>query len=795
MSYLDVTTEELARAAQWATNFGKKHKINSAEDNGWKRVASKPSTTSNGLQAGAYQNSTKKTLIVVFKGTALASKSGPSDLRSDIAIATGTTPAQLHPAKKFLEEQIAYANLHNLDIVLSGHSLGGFLAQSLSHIEYKGEEYSFPFATFNAPGAKGNSAAGHPDSSTGFNLSIAKDKVGQEGTPLGPRHTIDAGGKNTHKISTFIGRKENQKKGKKAITGQLFTIKHNDKELSQYTIGDTNNLTLPSQLEINNITGINNGRIRHFQMMLQQYVTALLKSEVTEQNMQQLISLLFLNKFPDQDQYDASDLKFTFSYKENNDYYRVFTITKPTNGAVASQHAQELNPNLNLLIPRLNLANPETNKASPIYAIAQLDLLKLQVNLHKQKNKGNHTALNNYVQSLEEVKEKITTANIDTEPSKALADQAKMLRQTLFVLDDPNKNAADKVEKLESLKKHIDESENTLGQKIKRFGIAFVHHTIVPILNAFNYNKTKGVIQIDKTIEKRAIFLEQQTRETQLGLNATPLVKRLHAQLFTPAASFSNFFGQITQKQKILLETLDPQKLAGWQKELKSDPTVPSLTNTLSAAASNSPQYLMQQIIQLYVKYQYNAKQLSDIKSRAKIINNQISSIMKFLSANTKSQTSTLTFTDIKNNSDKLGRLERENQRLLDQIPEISLIEDSIASNLKSDIQIIQDSLKQNASTIEKTQKAFKKEFGKLFIGTVDKEAKRDRQERIHNDFNPSSAPSSDISSSGSQFFEAQQEQQQEQQPRLLAKDHDSDLEETPLLHTPRPSFNGSNQE
>lgn len=96
-----------------------------------------------GFAAVAYQKGDK--IVLSFRGTEdIIGKDG----KNDIQMGLKKIPEQYEKAKEFTDVVQKYANLKNCDLTLTGHSLGGSLAQIM------GATRNIPAVTFNAYGTK-----------------------------------------------------------------------------------------------------------------------------------------------------------------------------------------------------------------------------------------------------------------------------------------------------------------------------------------------------------------------------------------------------------------------------------------------------------------------------------------------------------------------------------------------------------------------------------------------------------------------------------------------------------------
>jgi len=81
--------------------------------------------------------------VIVFRGT----DDFTNDAISDATLSLGFPPQQLGRAKQVVNSALRRINQPNINVTLTGHSLGGGLASLLS-----AKGHNFPVVTFNAPG-------------------------------------------------------------------------------------------------------------------------------------------------------------------------------------------------------------------------------------------------------------------------------------------------------------------------------------------------------------------------------------------------------------------------------------------------------------------------------------------------------------------------------------------------------------------------------------------------------------------------------------------------------------------
>lgn len=103
-----------------------------------------------GFKAASYFNSSSGELVVAFAGTDFPLFN--MDIASDIQMLRGKIPDQYQSALVFLQSVQAYAEANNIPadkITLTGHSLGGSLAQLMSLV------FGYKAETFDAVGSEG----------------------------------------------------------------------------------------------------------------------------------------------------------------------------------------------------------------------------------------------------------------------------------------------------------------------------------------------------------------------------------------------------------------------------------------------------------------------------------------------------------------------------------------------------------------------------------------------------------------------------------------------------------------
>jgi hypothetical protein len=137
---------------------------------------------SSGLQCRAYCRTRGNEAIIAFKGT---KPSMGSDLRADAGIVFYVEPQQMKDAVTLTRAWIPALERQQLRVTLTGHSLGGAIAQ------YVGAQSGKRFVTFNAPGMLANtqglcaSPFRHQNLRMGVNYIMLGDAIGNFGRHLG----------------------------------------------------------------------------------------------------------------------------------------------------------------------------------------------------------------------------------------------------------------------------------------------------------------------------------------------------------------------------------------------------------------------------------------------------------------------------------------------------------------------------------------------------------------------------------------------------------------------------------
>ena len=147
LSESNITDQQLASAAQLAYS----DEIHPLEvfDNlgeGWKEEKKYFIDHSSGLQAHVFRNSATQEVIIAFRGTEEIDKDLLITDLGYIARGDDINNPQAIEARKYVEKIINDPDYQGYNIVLTGHSLGGYLAVDCA------ARYNIPAVTFNAAG-------------------------------------------------------------------------------------------------------------------------------------------------------------------------------------------------------------------------------------------------------------------------------------------------------------------------------------------------------------------------------------------------------------------------------------------------------------------------------------------------------------------------------------------------------------------------------------------------------------------------------------------------------------------
>ncbi|MBH8605690.1 hypothetical protein [Thermoactinomyces sp. CICC 10522] len=159
---LKVSDQQLAQASQLAYldnlvvgDKATQQLIDQRMKSGWV-LDSRKTDLPNGLQAYVFRNASTKEIIIAFRGTEFPEHLKTHDLAEGardlligdgpIALGNDTLNAQAIDAHKFVEKQLHNKLYRGYKFVLTGHSLGGYLALD------NAARYRIPAVTFNAPG-------------------------------------------------------------------------------------------------------------------------------------------------------------------------------------------------------------------------------------------------------------------------------------------------------------------------------------------------------------------------------------------------------------------------------------------------------------------------------------------------------------------------------------------------------------------------------------------------------------------------------------------------------------------
>jgi len=182
------------------------------EEGGW-------GTTKTKFKGCVYARDSTREVVVALQGTDFGSKIG--DWYADLQIVLGILPQYCGAAQRLLERTLSV--FHGYKLSITGHSLGGGLAQVIGHWT------GYPFVSFNAPGMWGdiqkckflsegkwcdNSWEGTYNSSmlakqrasTGRNFRNWFDPVSAYGFHYGPVTRLRVAGWNPHSMDNLVNK-------------------------------------------------------------------------------------------------------------------------------------------------------------------------------------------------------------------------------------------------------------------------------------------------------------------------------------------------------------------------------------------------------------------------------------------------------------------------------------------------------------------------------------------------------------------------------------------------------------
>ena len=150
-------------------------------------------TSNSGCQAAFYYNETTNEGVIAYRGTE-PGREPVKDILADIAFLKGEMPTQFLAAFDFYLAIMKHEKYGNANITITGHSLGGGLAQLVSLAGMKEFAISHQTYTFNAPGVRNCAfALGYnPDTPCPHivNYSVMNDWCGMINVHLGALYVL-----------------------------------------------------------------------------------------------------------------------------------------------------------------------------------------------------------------------------------------------------------------------------------------------------------------------------------------------------------------------------------------------------------------------------------------------------------------------------------------------------------------------------------------------------------------------------------------------------------------------------
>ncbi|SEM94248.1 Protein of unknown function [Lihuaxuella thermophila] len=147
LKHVRVSDEALAKVSQlvYSDNISGDDLVEAFGEEGW--IVADRTNSLNGLQAYVFVKDSTKEVVIAFRGTQFELR-GANDFAADAILAAGfdSFNPQAASAREFVEKTINNPYYKGYQFVLTGHSLGGYLAVDSS------AQYKIPAVTFNAAG-------------------------------------------------------------------------------------------------------------------------------------------------------------------------------------------------------------------------------------------------------------------------------------------------------------------------------------------------------------------------------------------------------------------------------------------------------------------------------------------------------------------------------------------------------------------------------------------------------------------------------------------------------------------
>lgn len=493
--------------------FSKKHpktqRFQEVDTSQWERLYFKDSSVLSPLQAGIYKKG--DAIVVTFKGTILYGTSFLGDLVADAGILTNSYLTQIEDAQAIIRKAVEIAKTQNCKIYIGGHSLGGAITEGVSSPLIDGERYVFPYVAFNTPGIQTNPSNPSEQNNHGVVFSMENDIIGHFGETLSSRFDVkpsrpEYGG---HQLINLFRTMVAKDLSGIPLTEAIKTAKQLQTRV-ELEGADLEDYHIETNIDDKPVIS---GKHLALQLALERHLVASVDPKKIDVEFI-VEKLLGEHKFPKD---SKLDLKYSYKLKAGKNqaskWSSISIIYENGNVSVkqiddAPQQANQEKAFCNAVHiktkTRAKLPKNDKEKVAFSQAQAQMELLRKQYELHKQNLKPNESsALEKYIESLEELENEIRDLKRPSRRGAALEIQAYNLRKTLKTLDSdqPVEKKQAAIQNLRETSRHYRQS---LGEKIFTRMLeytALVISTLIPPVKTWLYstfdkkNRFEGMIK------------------------------------------------------------------------------------------------------------------------------------------------------------------------------------------------------------------------------------------------------------------------------------------------------------